>query len=83
MVEQKQKPKYKTYKFSNGQEVKANILTRGDIEQRLAKFESKYDMTSQEFIGKWKRLELECTADYFDWAMYCRLMEKRQKVSRQ
>ena len=68
MVEQKQR--YKIFRLSNGQEVKAKILTEEDIEQRLAKFEAKYGMTSQEFIGKWKRGELECADDYFDWSMY-------------
>ena len=68
MVEQKQR--YKTFKLSNGQEVKARILTREDIEQRLAEFEAKYAMTSQEFIRKWKGGELKCADDYFDWAMH-------------
>ena len=69
MVIQKRKTYTKTTPM--GHEVTVTELTRGDIEQRLAKFEAKYGMTSQEFAPKWNNLELECTADYFDWAMDC------------
>ena len=73
MVDQKQR--YKTFKLSNGREVKAKILTREDIEQELAEFETKYGMTSEEFVGKWNRGEMDCAVmDYFDWAGDCGYM---------
>ena len=80
MVEQKQR--YKTFKLSNGQEVKveAKTLTREDVEQELAEFEAKYGMTSAEFAPKWNNLELECTADYFDWAMGCDYMARAHGI---
>ena len=76
MVDQKQQ--YRTFKLANGQEVRveAKTLTREDIEQELAEFEAKYGMTSKEFAPKWNSLELECTADYFDWAMDCDYMAR-------
>ena len=80
MVEQKRK--YKIFKLANGQEVKveAKTLTREDIERELAEFEAKYGMSSEEFAGKWKRGELECTDDYFDWAMNCKYMARAHGI---
>ena len=74
MVEQKQQ--YHIFRLANGQEVKARRLFREDIEKELAEFEAKYGMSSKEFAPKWNNLELECTADYFDWAMDCDYMAK-------
>ena len=78
MIEQRRK--YHIFRLSNGQEVKAEILTREDFEQRLVDFETKYGMTSQEFAPKWNNLELECTADYFDWAMDCDYMARAHGI---
>ena len=70
MVEQKRKPKYHIFRLSDGREVKANILTKEDMAQRIAKLEAKYGMTSHEFMGKWTGGELECVDDYFRWESY-------------
>ena len=78
MVDQKQR--YKTFKLSDGREVKAKILTREDIERKLVEFEAKYGMSSREFAPKWNDLELECTADYFDWAMDCDYMARAHGI---
>ena len=72
-----QKPKYKTVRLPNGQEIKASLLSKEDVEKRIAKFEAKYGMTSHEFIGKWKRGELECIDDYFRWEAYFRVVFKQ------
>ena len=77
MVEQKRK--YHVFRLSDGREVKAKILTREDIEQRLAGFEAKYGMTSQEFFRKWEDLELECADDYFDWASYYKSWRRKSE----
>lgn len=78
MVEQKQKTYTKTTPM--GHEVTVTELTREDIEQELADFEAKYGMSSEEFAGKWKRLELECTHDYITWAMDCDYMARAHGV---
>ena len=76
MVDQKQK--YHMFRLPDGREVKANILTREDMAQRIAEFETKYGMTSQEFMGKWTRGELDCAVlDYFRWESYCRKVFKQ------
>ena len=72
MVEQKRKTYMK--KTPGGREIPVTYLTKEDVEQELAEFEAKYGMTSREFAGKWKRLELECTHDYITWMMNCRYM---------
>ena len=79
MVEQKQK--YHIFRLPDGREIKAKILTREDIEQKLVEFEAKYGMSSREFAPKWNNLELECTADYFDWAMYCDSMASKYGIT--
>ena len=69
MVEQKEKTK-ETTKFL-GQKVTVTRLTREEIERKLAAFETKYDMTSQEFSTKWNRGELDCAIDdHWDWDFY-------------
>ena len=78
MVDQKQQ--HRTFKLANGQEVEAKTLTKEDIEQELAEFEAKYGMTSEEFAGKWKRFELECTHDYITWAMNCKYMARAHGI---
>ena len=67
-----QKKKYEAIRLPDGREVKAQHLSKEDVEKRLAKFEAKYGMTSEEFSGKWNRGELDCAEmDYFRWAGYC------------
>ena len=78
MVEQERK--YHIVQLPDGREVKANILTEEDMAQRMAEFEAKYGMTSREFAPKWNNLELECTADYFGWAMDCDYMARAHGI---
>ena len=69
MVEQKEKAK-ETTKFL-GQEVAVTRLTREEVKRKLAAFEAKYGMTSQEFSVKWNRGELDCAIDdHWDWDFY-------------
>ena len=69
MVEQKRK--YHIIRLPDGREFKANILTREDMKRRIAGFEAKYGMTSQEFMSKWTGGELDCAImDYFRWESY-------------
>ena len=73
MIEQ-QSRRY-TIRTPMGQEVEVVRLSREDVEAKLAEFEAKYGMTSQEFVGKWNRGELDCAVlDYFDWEGYCDAM---------
>ena len=47
-------------------------LSKEDIERELAKFETKYGITSQEFVAKWNDGELDCAVgEHFDWAGLC------------
>ena len=65
----------KTYKRRTpaGHEYTVYELTQDDVEDELAEFEERYGMTSQEFIVKWKRGELDCAVgDYFSWYGACR-----------
>ena len=78
MIEQERK--YHIIQLPDGREVKANILTKEDMAQRMAEFEAKYGMTSQEFAGKWSVIELECTADRFRWAMDCDYMAEAHGI---
>ena len=78
MIEQK--PKNTTIKLINGQVIKVNHLPKEDVNRKLANYEAKYGMTSQEFAPKWNNLELECTADYFDWAMDCDYMARAHGI---
>ena len=60
MVAQKNKPKLKVEK-----------LTEDDVKDELAGFESKYGMTSTEFIRKYNRCEFEEeNLEFMDWAGY-------------
>ena len=69
MVEQKEKAE-ETTNFL-GQEVTVSRLTRGEVERKLAAFETKYGMTSQEFSAKWNAGELDCAIDdHWDWDFY-------------
>ena len=70
MIEQEHKQE--TIRLPNGQETEVRRLTKEDVERKLAKLEAKHGMTSQEFVGKWNRGELDCAEmDYFSWAGYC------------
>ena len=70
MVEQKRKQD--TLRLVNGQEIIVNHLTKEDVNRKLANLEAKHGMTSQEFVAKWNRGELDCAEmDYFRWAGYC------------
>ena len=70
MVDQKRKTE--TIQLPNGQEVKVKRLSEKDVAKRLTEFEEKYGMTSEDFVGKWNRGELDCAEmDYFRWAGYC------------
>jgi hypothetical protein len=69
MVVQKRKQATRTPK---GHTVQVAHLTREDVEQELARLEAKYEMTSQEFVDRWNRGELDCSVgEYFDWAGLC------------
>ena len=59
-----------------GQEVTVHRPTQADIERQLAAFETKYGMTSAEFLAKGRRGELNCSDDFFDWSWYCKLMSQ-------
>jgi hypothetical protein len=48
-------------------------LTKEDIQQKLAHFESKHGMTSREFYGKYNSCQLEENLDWLDWAWYYEL----------
>ena len=73
MVEQKRKQD--TLRLVNGQEIKVNHLTKEDVtigSSTNLDLEAKHGMTSQEFVAKWNRGELDCAEmDYFRWAGYC------------
>ena len=70
MIEQKQK-NY-TIQTPMGHKIQVIRLSQEDIERELGELEAKYEMTSQEFVGKWNRGELDCgVMDYFTWAGYC------------
>ena len=76
MVDQKQK--YHIFRLPDGREVKARRLFEEDMEQRIAELEVKHGMTSQEFMSKWNRGELDCAImDYFRWEAYCRSVFKQ------
>ena len=69
MVDQKEKAE-ETPEFL-GQEVAVTRLTSEEVERKLAAFEAKYGMTSQEFSAKWNRGELDCAIDdHWDWDFY-------------
>ena len=69
MVVQKHKQTIRTPK---GNTVQVTHLSREDNERELAKFEAKYGMTSQEFVARWNRGELDCgVGEYFDWVGLC------------
>ena len=55
-----------------GHTVQVTHLSREDIERELATLEKKHGMTSQEFVVKWNRGELDCGVDeYFGWVELC------------
>ena len=69
MVVQKRRQAIRTPK---GHIVQVAHLSMEDVEQELARLEAKYGMTSQEFVARWNRGELDCNArEYFDWAGLC------------
>ena len=72
MVEQKEKAE-ETTKFL-GQEVTVTRLTKAEVKRKLAAFEAKYGMTSQEFLAKGRRGELDCSDDFLEWEGYCAYM---------
>ena len=81
MVEQKRKTHTKTTPM--GHEITVTEMSREDIEQELAEFEAKYGMTSEEFVGKWNRGEMDCAVmDYFDWAGDCDYMAEEHSVEK-
>ena len=51
-------------------ELKIHRLTKEDIRKKLAHFESKYRMSSREFIERYNRCDLEEDLDYMRWAGY-------------
>ena len=74
----------KTYKrrTPGGHEYTVYELTQEDVEDELAEFEERYGMTSQEFIVKWKRGELDCAVgDYFSWYGACYSAESWGRVN--
>jgi hypothetical protein len=45
------------------------------LQARIASFERRYEMTSDEFVQRFERHELEETADYANWLFWIRLRE--------
>lgn len=67
-----QKDKDHTIRTPMGHTARVEHLSREDIERELAEFETKYGMTSQEFVVKWNHGELGCgVGEYFDWVGLC------------
>lgn len=67
-----QKRKDHTMRTPMGHTVRVTHLSKEDIERELAKFETKYGITSQEFVAKWNDGELDCAVgEHFDWAGLC------------
>ena len=51
--------------------MKVEKLTKDNVKSELAGFESKYNMTSTEFIRKYNRCEFEEeNLEFMDWAGY-------------
>ena len=79
MVEQKEKAE-ETTKFL-GQEVTFTRLTREEVKRKLALFEAKYGMTSQEFSTKWNAGELDCAIDdHWDWDFYYEALANNSEI---
>ena len=67
-----QKRKERTIRAPMGHAVQVVHLSQEDIERELAALEKKHGMTSEEFVVKWNRGELDCGVDeYFEWAGLC------------
>ena len=55
----------------NKLKLKVEKLTEEDVRSELDEFESKYGMTSSEFIGRYNRCEFEEeNLEFMDWAGY-------------
>ena len=68
-----QKRKERTIRTPMGHAVQVVHLSEEDIERGLTTLEKKHGMTSQEFVVRWNRGELDCGVDeYFEWAGLCR-----------
>ena len=48
-----------------------------DVKLKLAEFEAKYGMTSEEFSRRWNQGELDCgVRDFIAWVGYCHAASK-------
>lgn len=63
-----------TIKTDMGYEIEVIRMSEEDVARKLAEFESKYGMTSKEFMYKWNHggLQGDCR-EHVDWAGYCQL----------
>ena len=62
-----------TYTSKSGISIEATLLTESDVQQRLSDLETKYGMTSLEFIVKYRTGEFkDHNPDFFDWECYYR-----------
>lgn len=47
----------------------------------LARYEQQYDMTTEEFLEKWRDgTSLDESPDYVDWAMHAKALELIQRM---
>ena len=61
-----------TVRTSEGHSIAVTRMSEEDVRQRLADFEAKYGMTSEEFSRRWSRGELDCgVRDFVAWIGYC------------
>ena len=65
-------PRRYTIMTEAGYEITVERLTEDDLRRSLRDFESKYAMTSKEFVKRWSAGELDCAVmDYFEWEACC------------
>ncbi len=68
MIEQK---KSYTIKTAKGYEIEVIHETKEDVARKLAEFETKYGMTSKEFITKYNSCQFkEENLEFMDWLWY-------------
>ena len=60
-----------------GHTIDVRRMSEEDIKFKLAEFEAKYGMTSEEFSRRWNRGELDCgVRDFIAWVAYCHAASK-------
>lgn len=50
--------------------------TVNDIKKRIAIFEHRYEITSDEMLKKWKQKELKDTAEISEWLMLLKIIRQ-------